>query len=493
MLRVALMILALGAAGADRVTDALAQLPDPQGPDAAPIVDGGAADAAAALEPDLTALRYYIEIGDWSRVEAELRRLREEYPTWSPPPDLLGGEAAPQVNVQEVWDLFGAGDYAGARARLAEIEEANPGFAPPEDLLRELNLAESRQRLVNASDLEQWQRVLDIATETPGLLTCARVDNVWRTADAYAELGQIDSAFMLWRTVVETCTNIDERIATLQKADAYVDVAQLDTLISLALTRSPGAEDRILQARDDLLAGRGLEAEPVDMAEVQEESGDASTVSLPPPRPITQPASAGGGGGAPATPAGPSVAERAAQAQARADYGECLSLTQSVQEPGARLVRAWCLFELDRPTEANMLFGQVIAATSDAGIRETAQFGEVLSLLRSNRLAEAGVAMRSVSLTPAQQRDIDAEILAQRATSAYAGNDFRETIRLVRARRDLGVTDRRDLNIIMAWSYYQTGQLAEAEDLFRQLDQVFSTAESREGLSVVRNARRAPF
>ncbi len=123
----------------------------------------------------------------------------------------MTGQAGPSVNEQELWDLFGSGRYyADVRARIAQLQQGNPSYTPSSDLLRQLDIAEAQQHLGTASEGAQWQTVIDQARQKPDLLSCARTDTVWRTAEAFARLQQTSSAFDLYRSVIGTCSNLKE-------------------------------------------------------------------------------------------------------------------------------------------------------------------------------------------------------------------------------------------------------------------------------------------
>ena len=61
--------------------------------------------------PELNALRYYAHGRDLNRVAAEIRRIKLDYPSWTPPEDLYADEK-PRVDEQPLWDLYLKKDYA---------------------------------------------------------------------------------------------------------------------------------------------------------------------------------------------------------------------------------------------------------------------------------------------------------------------------------------------------------------------------------------------
>ena len=75
-------------------------------------------------------------------------------------------------------------------------------------------------------------------------MTCARIDNMWRVAQAQAETGQRDAAFATYGRIVADCPDLDHRIATLQKAKGRVGAEQLERLFALEGARAKSAEER---------------------------------------------------------------------------------------------------------------------------------------------------------------------------------------------------------------------------------------------------------
>ncbi len=212
------------------------------------------ASAAPAQEPadgvtraDLDALRYYRLSGQTDKYDAELRRLQRLHPDWTPPPisDLERGDGS---DIQPLWDLLGAGRYVELEADIAVRRQNSPGWQPPAKLIAELETAVAAERLINASDSQQWETVVRIAGNNPDLLTCARVDSVWRTAEAEAQLGARAAAEARYRAVVESCPEAQVRLATVQKAKATLGLSTAERLIALERARGETAQPDAAEA-----------------------------------------------------------------------------------------------------------------------------------------------------------------------------------------------------------------------------------------------------
>lgn len=217
---------------------------------------------------DERALRYYARIRDLERLEAEIQRLRALHPTWTPPDDLFEPQPI-RVDETELWELFVQGDFAGIRARIADLQAQNPNYEPSEDLRTQLALAEDRIRLENAAQAEQWRTVISIAQENPGLLGCANVNNMWLLAQAFAETDQPGRAFVVYRTILETCDAPDERLATIQIGSPYLTDQQLDELFALERARTDDPERLAEIAEVEAELARGEIARALGETEVE--------------------------------------------------------------------------------------------------------------------------------------------------------------------------------------------------------------------------------
>lgn len=207
---------------------------------------------------DESGLRYFARQGDMPRLTTEIARLKALHPRWSPPADPLSTAVAPDTAVEAIWTLVGAGKTPEARSAIARLEDERPDWQPPQNLLARLTLAESRARLLNASELEQWATVVTVAAENPPLLTCDDVDVLWRLAAAFAASDRPDRATDVYGYVLGNCLPEPERIASLQKASQTLDRPRLERLLAQAgsaIAASPAFAGLQLElARQDVTA-----------------------------------------------------------------------------------------------------------------------------------------------------------------------------------------------------------------------------------------------
>jgi hypothetical protein len=212
------------------------------------------ADAPAADEPpavDESALRYFASQGDTARLQAEISRLRALYPNWTPPQDPLAVPRNKDVQLETMWQLYSQERYAEVRKAIAERQTKEAGWQPPADLLERLDVAEARARLVNASDLKQYETVIQVGARTPILLTCSEVDVLWRVAEAFAETNRQSRARDAYLYILKNCDSEPERLATLQKAAAALPYAIVQELLSYERPNASGTLE-FESIRDDL-------------------------------------------------------------------------------------------------------------------------------------------------------------------------------------------------------------------------------------------------
>ncbi|AGA09923.1 cellulose synthase [Sinorhizobium meliloti] len=235
----------------------LATAPSGEAPD---VVQLSQAQGPATSEPprdtpprrvDESALRYFASKGDTARLEAEIARLRALYPNWTPPKNPLAVPQNSDAQLETMWRLYSEGRYAEVRKAIAERQSADPDWQVPSDLLDRLNVAEARARLVNASDLKQYETVIQVGAGTPSLLTCSDIDVLWRVAEAFAETKRSNRARDAYLYVLKNCDNEPERLATVQKAASILSYSSMQDLLSYERTNTAGALE-FESIRDDL-------------------------------------------------------------------------------------------------------------------------------------------------------------------------------------------------------------------------------------------------
>jgi len=250
--------------------------PNNQAPSGTGTAQNGQADEGWRMAPaDLAGLRYFAQTGDAERYQKEVERLQALYPEWEPPTNLNELRSAGDPLLDQMWAQFGEGNYPEVRRLIDERTQSEPGWAPPDELLDKLAAAEARRRLVNASDLKQFETVIRIASDNPSLLTCADVDVIWRVAEAFTDQERLDRAKDAYLYILDNCQVPSERIATIQKAISDLPAADVDQLLAEEEQRAD-SQAELDAVRSDLVRlnvsrslRRGTSADAADLARLE--------------------------------------------------------------------------------------------------------------------------------------------------------------------------------------------------------------------------------
>lgn len=155
--------------------------------------------------------------------------------------------------------------------------------------------------------------------------------------------------------------------------------------------------------------------------------------------------------------------------------------------PGAALSHAWCLMNLDRPSQAVDHFARALQSGSES-TRSDAAYGQSLAYIRLGLGNEAAVAAAAAPLTKARAVELEVAILTEKALSAYGIGDYARAIDLLNSRA-LYAAERNDLMTVRAWSYYHLRRFAEAERLFTAVAAT-GYGDAASGLEASRTALR---
>jgi tetratricopeptide (TPR) repeat protein len=244
----------------------------------------GSAPPEVSGRVDESALRYYAQNGEISRVSAEIKRLKSLYPNWEPPENIFDRNRV-EVNEQPLWDLFSAGRTQELYAKIREYIKLYPGYEPSGELRRQIINAEARKSLVQASEIGNNQEVLTIAVKNPELLVCQEVDMIWRTAKALQLSGQETRALDAYKYILANCANEDERVATVQKAAELLPRQAVEQLVALGRARLDGqsefSEIYLNLLRGEVGKGASDPELPVDRSDLEALARSAKTLQNP--------------------------------------------------------------------------------------------------------------------------------------------------------------------------------------------------------------------
>ncbi|MCE6949900.1 hypothetical protein LAZ29_03040 [Cereibacter sphaeroides] len=432
--------------------------------------------AQSPSEDDLRALRYYRSQNDTISYEAELRRLRVQFPDWTPPADPLAsiaGTSSPSVEIDEIYRLIAAGALDAAEARIGETRLKYPGWTPPEDMTDLLGLSRAQTAFDQALASADLQRAVQVSAERPVLLSCERINNPWRLAEAQRAAGGTGEAFRLMQGIVRTCGNVDHVTATIEKADAFAAPDQMTQLFTEARRRFPAQAAAWDGLETRLAAGHGR-SQPIRRAAAPKVGQAASALPAGAARAAaaSTPASA---------PSGPAPSARVVTR----NPAQCLAATSPEATSGQALTRAWCAYDLQRPLEALGLFRRA-AASGSAEQKRDARFGQALAMLKLGMADSAARIAAATDLTRQQRLDVELWILDQRGVRAYQQGKYERAIAFLDAYAELAGFERRDLAILRAYALLNAGKRQQAHAAFQALHDVLATEETRHGLRASR-------
>ena len=436
----------------------------------------------APSSDELLALNVYVQQGDSAATDAELRRLRLKYPQWTPPSDLkrLSGTSTPQAEIDQFYRQVAAGQLDQARQTLAKARRDYPEWTPAPDMTAQLEAADGQRALDAALQQNDVATARSVASRTPGLLRCDRINNAWRIADGQKAAGSNAEAMATYRAILSACTDPGDLVSTLEKADGAASESELRAAAAQLSARLPSEVGRFDAVLQRLLAGRGV-IPPAAAA-----SAAAPTPQAAAPAPQARQSGESQSG---QNQTSPRRTERAAAPQtttSRAPREEspaqCAARTANARAAGTVLERAWCVYNLDRTMDAMADFRAALNGRLNAQQRRDAQYGLALSYLKMGMSEPASQIAATADFDRRQRVDIERQILDQRGVQAYKQRRYRDAIRYFDAIEQVTGSIRRDLAILRAYAYLNAGQRPRALTEFRRLNNELSTSETRRGL-----------
>jgi len=464
------------------------------------------AQTGQPVAEDLRALIYYLDNDDQRSVQAEMRRLRSEFPRWTPPNDVrdlraMAQTATTSVDVAPIWSRIERNDYAGARALIDEARNQVPGWSPDAEMLRVLEINESQAAFDSAYVQHDAAAALGAARRTPALMRCDRINNAWRLAELYAQSDQVGNAVSTYRGVLSSCRRLSDAVPTLEKANEVASWPQMVELFDVARTAQPTNVERLIQLQDRLHAGHG----------------GAAVASAAPRRTTPAPAAAAAPARAPArvaatttttvAAAAPSAAVPSGSLPTRGDsrisqvrrlkeqgnWQGCLAASSNPRSLEVLYERSWCAYNLDRSGEALAGFSTIAQRGASLGgdVPRDSRFGMILSYLALNMTEEGARVAAATNLTHQQRVEAEATILDQRGVRSYLRRDYPQSIAYFNALEELTGPLRRDLAMLRAYAYLNNDQHQLAMAEFTRLHHELATDETRAALQSLSNIMSA--
>ena len=470
-----------------------------------------AAPAALANAPgteDLRALVYYIENNDQRAVQAEMRRLRAQFPGWTPPDNLdaLRAMGAPSAGVDEapIWARIERGDFSGARELISRGRRDAPGWTPNPEMMQVLERNEAQAAFDAAVARRDHEAAIAAARRAPALMRCDSINNAWQLAEMYELAERRQQAIDTYRGVLGACTRYQDAAPTLEKANEIASLEQLEALFAVARQAAPANAARLGQLEERLRAGRGAPAQTARSS--QPSAASAPSRATPSPQASSTQAAAS----ATATPAAPAASAPSSAvppsrlplrgdgrlARVRAlkeagDWATCLSASVNPRSIEILYERSWCAYNLERAGEALAGFSATARVAGQLGgnVPRDANFGIMLSSLDLGMTEEAARLAANTDLTREQRIEVETIILDQRGVRAYLQGEYRQSIDYFDALERVNGSLRRDLAMLRGYAYLNTRRLDEAEQVFTRLHGELATNETRAALNAVRGQR----
>ena len=428
---------------------------------------------------DLRALRYYIEQDEKLAVAAELQRITNVFPDWTPPRDLAELEVVapttPSTQIDTIYALIARNEIEGARREIEATSTAFPNWVPPAEILSLISTADAQKNFDTAIISGDTDGALAIAMNEPSLLNCDRINTAWQLAELKERTGDRNEALTAYRQIVEACSSPLDLIATIEKADSVATKAELRALIFTVQQRIPASRLTFDALLARLLAGR----EPV----VPEAPSPAPAIKTTTQPIVTQkPSSSVVASMKQLSRNGDGRLGRVRSSAGAGDFQTCTARSVNPRSLNVAYERAWCVYNLDRPLEALALF--TLSARGLSGdVSRDASYGRALSMLKLNMTDAASNISSIINFTQHQRRTIEVTILDQRGVRAYQEENYAKAIIYFNGMESLGETLRRDLSIMRAYAYLNNGESLIARALFLDLNNALMTEETQRGLT----------
>jgi len=191
---------------------------------------------------DEVALRYYASVKQTARVEAETRRLQRLHPDWQPPADLWTSKPG-NPDDGPLWELFAADklDELHAAIRAHQVKDRN--WTLSTDLEQKLRRKELRVSILAAIRSRRWNDAVTAANNWRSDISAGDVEVLWLIAEGYARTRRTADAQQVLETILKTSIDPKERIATIQKALAFLPMRDAERLIKMGKTDAAGKSE----------------------------------------------------------------------------------------------------------------------------------------------------------------------------------------------------------------------------------------------------------
>ena len=163
-------------------------------------------------------------------------------------PPRARGAAAPDE--APLWALQREERYAELAAELARLRNTYPGWSPPPDLVALQQEGEANARITQSISAQDWHELKALAQRYPQFFDCDHVNFMWSLADAYHALDDAAQTAAVYQRIVPACSRAADRIATLYQARDRLTPEEYAALLqreAQAGSRDPAAQAAVEQ------------------------------------------------------------------------------------------------------------------------------------------------------------------------------------------------------------------------------------------------------
>lgn len=138
-----------------------------------------------------------------------------------------------------LWALLREQRYAELEAELTRLRNAYPGWSPPQNLVALQQEGEANARITQSIARQDWNGLIALAQRYPQYFDCEHVNFMWSLADAYHALGNAAQTLATYQRIIPSCPLAADRIATLHKARERLNTGDYAALLQREAQAGP--------------------------------------------------------------------------------------------------------------------------------------------------------------------------------------------------------------------------------------------------------------
>lgn len=327
------------------------------------------------------------------------------------------GASPRQVDERPLWRLWQQKRLTELRKAIAAQQKATPGWRPPAELMALLQAEETRQAIQAAIQGGDPLAVVNWAQKHPRFFDAAHLSNRWAWLDALKTLERRQELQTVLAATLKLPLKDHERVATLQKAAAWLDPEEHRQLLAREMAKVENASGKAI-LREDLSLVRLL----VALEHQDDEAALQLAVSLD-------------------------------------------ATLRRRRDPRLAVSVGWLNFRLGELNAAQAWFQQALAwSPRDAEARE----GLALTLLGMGHAQEAERIAKELPATEPRRARLLSALLTEQAASAYHHQRYAQALELL-ARAESHAPLPPDATALRTWTLLAMGRTSSAVAMARSL------------------------